>query len=301
MPKAAAPSHPSRDLTVHVRPLASPPRRLRATSKAPTATRVLAAGMDIDTCDGYWQGAPEMRSVGWILGQEVYASYQDPTETGCVNPYPFTITDVFWAVVVDYDISLALQPVIASNAGTPECPYPGILLCLGEASTIDLPAGAWLVQLPLNMSCSVNETFFACVYLPDVVPSYTADLIFDADTLNPAACRSYTDWGEGWQDLSVAFPNMVLFSMGETTAPVCACRCHGDPQCDGLASVADVVQCVNVAFRGSTPIADSLVQCPYPTTDLNCDGNTTLSDVVLMVNVAFRGGSASANITNPCP
>jgi hypothetical protein len=155
--------------------------------------------------------------------------------------------------------------------------------------------------MPMNMECSVSGPYFACAYLPDAVPSNTADLIFDADTLTPAMCRSYTDWGDGWQDFAVAFPNMILFSQGETAAPVCACNCHGDPQCDGVSTVSDVVQVVNVAFRGYAPTVDPNAHCPRETTDLNCDNATTVSDVVLMVNVAFRGGSSTANFTNPCP
>jgi hypothetical protein len=279
--------------------LPTPPQLLGGTSRPLTASGRLAAALD--TCDGYWQGTPELRSVGWILGQEVYASYQNPVETGCQNPYPFTVTDVFWAVVVDGDVSLPLQPVIASNQGTADCPYPGILLCLGQEDTVALSAGAWILQMPLNMECSVAEPYFACVYLPDAAGAGIADLIFDADTLNPLMCRSYDDWGEGWQDLAVAFPNMILFSQGEAPAPTCACDCHGDPQCDSVATVADVVQVVNVAFRSAAPIVDPNAQCPRTTTDVNCDGVTTVSDVVLMVNVAFRSGSRAANVTDPCP
>jgi len=299
MGKPAASAHRTKPQTARTLHLPASPQWRSGSSRALTAGGRLAAALD--TCDGYWQGTPELRSVGWIYGQEVYASYQDPVETGCQNPYPFTITDVFWAVVVDEDVSLPLQPVIASNEGTSDCPYPGILLCLGEADTVDLSAGAWIVQMPMNMECSVAEPYFACVYLPDAAGYGIADLIFDADTLDPAMCRSYDDWGEGWQDLAVAFPNMILFSQGEAPEPTCACDCHGDPQCDSVATVSDVVKVVNVAFRSAAPIVDPNGHCTRRTTDINCDGVTTVSDVVFMVNVAFRGGSRSANITDPCP
>ena len=80
----------------------------------------------------------------------------------------------------------------------------------------------------------------------------------------------------------------------------CACSCHADPQCDGVATVHDVVRTVDVAFRGSAPIPDQNPQCPRQTTDVNCDGVTTVHDVVRMVNVAFRGANPATEFCNPC-
>ncbi|HUU46786.1 MAG TPA: hypothetical protein VM118_13735, partial [Acidobacteriota bacterium] len=68
----------------------------------------------------------------------------------------------------------------------------------------------------------------------------------------------------------------------------CKCACHADPQCDGVTNVLDVVQTVNVAFRGGSPVFDD--DCPYERTDVDCSGYTNVLDVVKIVNVAFRGG-----------
>jgi len=81
-------------------------------------------------------------------------------------------------------------------------------------------------------------------------------------------------------------------------AGACSCPCHGDPQCDGVRNVQDVVQTVNVAFRGYAPVFDP--QCPRQRTDVNCDNVTTVVDVVKMVNVAFRGYSPATQFCNPC-
>jgi len=78
----------------------------------------------------------------------------------------------------------------------------------------------------------------------------------------------------------------------------CACPCHGDPQCDGVRNVQDVVQTVNVAFRGAAPVFDP--NCPRERTDVNCDGFSTVQDVVKMVNVAFRGANPATEFCHPC-
>ena len=80
----------------------------------------------------------------------------------------------------------------------------------------------------------------------------------------------------------------------------CACDCFGDPMCDGVASILDVVRAVDVAFRGGAPYFDPDPACPLETTDVTCDGVTTILDVVRMVDVAFRGGDAEVLYCDPC-
>ena len=80
----------------------------------------------------------------------------------------------------------------------------------------------------------------------------------------------------------------------------CNCPCYADPQCDAtLSNVQDVVQTVNVAFRGSAPAFDS--GCYYERTDVDANGVTSVTDVVKVVNVAFRGQTVAANYVDPCP
>jgi hypothetical protein len=84
-------------------------------------------------------------------------------------------------------------------------------------------------------------------------------------------------------------------------AVACACNCHSDPACDGSTDILDVVQVVNVAFRGSPSLPDPNVLCPYHTTDANCSNSTDVLDVVRFVNVAFRGGNPATEFCDPCP
>jgi hypothetical protein len=78
----------------------------------------------------------------------------------------------------------------------------------------------------------------------------------------------------------------------------CQCAHHADPAVDGVTNVLDVVQTVNVAFRGADPVFDD--DCPYERTDVNCTTFTDVIDVVKIVNVAFRGGLPEDNFCDGC-
>ena len=95
----------------------------------------------------------------------------------------------------------------------------------------------------------------------------------------------------------------IGFWYGASGSGGCTCDCHGDPGggCDGVQDILDVVQTVNVAFRGAAAILDPNAACPYEATDTNCSLSTDVIDVVKMVNVAFRGANAATEFCDPCP
>ncbi|HUU44964.1 MAG TPA: hypothetical protein VM118_04460 [Acidobacteriota bacterium] len=118
----------------------------------------------------------------------------------------------------------------------------------------------------------------------DVPP---ADSLTAVVTLNPALLSPL--WRYEGQVL--VSHNDHLQTSPDTFSIVLAidwCICRGDPQCDGVTNVLDVVQTVNVAFRGAPPVFD--LDCPLERTDADCTGSTDVLDVVHIVNVAFRGG-----------
>ena len=80
--------------------------------------------------------------------------------------------------------------------------------------------------------------------------------------------------------------------------PDCMCLCHGDPACDGIANVLDVVTAVNIAFKNAPTVSDA--DCPNDLTDVNCDGATNVIDVVKLVNVTFRNADQQAEYCDPC-
>jgi hypothetical protein len=95
---------------------------------------------------------------------------------------------------------------------------------------------------------------------------------------------------------------MTCLPIPECGVTVCDCPCHGDPKCDSVANLQDVVMTVNVAFRSGDPVFDPDCEQGNPAerTDLNCDGVTSVQDVVAMVNVAFRSGDPAVWICDPC-
>lgn len=79
----------------------------------------------------------------------------------------------------------------------------------------------------------------------------------------------------------------------------CLCPCHGDPACDGVIDITDVVITIGIAFRGSASILEPMCSHdPGGITDFDCSGSTDIVDVVSIVGVAFRG--QTANFCNPC-
>jgi hypothetical protein len=93
---------------------------------------------------------------------------------------------------------------------------------------------------------------------------------------------------------SVVFPSFTkgIVSIG------CFCRCHGDPVCDGQADIVDLVETINVAFRGISIPRDQ--DCTHSRTDVDASGATAVSDVVLMIRAVFDGESIETVFTNPC-
>lgn len=76
------------------------------------------------------------------------------------------------------------------------------------------------------------------------------------------------------------------------------CGCHGDPNCDGIHNIQDVVSIVNETFRGQAEIVDPT--CTHVSrADLDCNCAVNVSDVVFMVNIAFRGADPNS-MCNPC-
>jgi hypothetical protein len=84
---------------------------------------------------------------------------------------------------------------------------------------------------------------------------------------------------------------------------VCACDCHGDPNCDGIkVDVTDVVAGVAVAFRNAPSICDP--GCTpggrAERSDVDCDGKTDIIDVTKLVQVAFRNFPIETTFCDPC-
>ncbi|HEX9749951.1 MAG TPA: S8 family serine peptidase [candidate division Zixibacteria bacterium] len=90
------------------------------------------------------------------------------------------------------------------------------------------------------------------------------------------------------------------FIPGSVTIPLppCDCPCLGDPICDSVVNVFDVVSAVDVAFRAGAPIFD--LACPRERTDVDCNGVTNVFDVIKIVDVSFRAVDPAVAYCDPC-
>lgn len=115
---------------------------------------------------------------------------------------------------------------------------------------------------------------------------------FEIDTccVRPASHLQFVDW-----NTQVVIPS---FTKGTITIE-CACPHAGDPNGDGtIIDIADVIETVNVAFRGQPATQDP--HCPYSQTDVNCDGRTDIVDAVRVSLVTFAGYDAGEFVCRPC-
>ncbi len=185
-----------------------------------TETEIMAGPLEYtkDFCDLY--GNPAYYITDWFYGMEWYANYQDPEEFGCVDVWPFEVTEIDFNINVADALTFEVQGFVLENVGTPECPLPGSELCSTPVYTVELPYGAhWKIGLPMTEQCCVDEPYFAAIYIytdfygmPD-----RPDLVSEDNPTD--VCRSYNDYGYGWEDLVVddGWPGeMILNSVGYT-------------------------------------------------------------------------------------
>lgn len=138
-----------------------------------------------------------------------------------------------------------------------------------------------------------------------VLDGHTGAQVWSTETVQKVSVLAIGDVNkDGAKELFVGTGSGVLSGRMRAYEPLCACDCHVDPaphpMCDGANDILDVVECIDVAFRGRLAIRDPVAACPYESTDANCSLSTDILDVVLFINVAFRGDDAWALFCNPC-
>jgi len=274
-----------------------------------------------DFCDLYGSAA---YSIGdWFWGLEYYANYQDPEEFGCTAVWPFLVADVGFNIIVDAAISIDVQGFVYNADWTvPDCPVPFMEQCATPLYTVDIPdAGHWALGMPLTEECCVYEPYFAVIYIATDLYGSGADAVSED---NPTAvCRSYNDYGAGWEDLVAIYEwpgPMMLWSDGYVS-PQNDCPTEGDtcgvtsvvpPSVSVLPGDAGVFT-ANVYFQGEQteclltvtpdPVCPSCVTTivPNPVVDpatsatitIQTDASTPSGDYVFDVN----GSKATATLT----
>jgi len=207
------------------------PREMKITPVAGPFLEIDASGVPValkdpaDFCVDQWQGEPYYIIEHWFTGNETYAVYQNPTETGCINTYPFGITHIIWHVYVEVACTLDVQPVIYEDVGTPTCPVPGDdPIHYGDSIYVfELTPGGKVLTMSLVDTCCVNGPYFAGVIVPTYCGPDTVNIVTDDGVeVLPQNCRTYNDWNPelGWRDLVAdegAPGNLSLWSQGYNT------------------------------------------------------------------------------------
>ena len=235
-------------------------------------TEILAGPVDRtkSLCD--LTGTASWIITNWFWGLEWYANYQDPAEYGCTDIYPFRVSEIGWEININdaafpLPSDLVFKGYVFADAGTPTCPLPGAALCSTAVETVTITAqGYYQIFAPLVGDCCVNGPYFAGIYIYTDLYGLGTDPLSGDDGL---ACRSYNDYGAGWEDLNgYGWPGqMMLYSKGLTMAhPPCPapvpppCRLELDQgpywrvrtfQPDGFVNFFDAEWCgvTNYPFR----------------------------------------------------
>lgn len=157
----------------------------------------------------------------WVVGAELYKSYQNPSQT-CTDPYPFTVEEVsmvlYFYQACNIYVSVDVESVDNSIAG---CPVPGSMLSISTSYAIPIPAAdLYEITIPLDEPVSVNGPYFVGFYIDFEDPYTFVDLVTDA---TPVKCATFNIWDEsiGYIDLTdndyFDFPGRIfLFSYGTT-------------------------------------------------------------------------------------
>lgn len=169
-----------------------------------------------DLCNVRHDFGPYWAVDHWLLGNELYKSYQDPSLT-CDSPYPFTVDRVFFVMQVqtacNMNVAIDIESVDWTN---PSCPAPGALLTLSSTYGVTFPsAGLYEIEIPLDSQVTVNEPYFAGFFFASQIDtSWGAALV--TDSLG-ALCSSYNIWDTtiGYIDLNnndyYNFPGRLVF------------------------------------------------------------------------------------------
>ncbi|MBN1212808.1 MAG: hypothetical protein JXA92_09555 [candidate division Zixibacteria bacterium] len=187
------------------------------------------------SCHGEWQGPLAFAIPDFYEGNEYYAVYQDPTETGCTNTYPFEVQNIIWTVSnnTGSDLTIFVVPIIyTADLEDPFCPKPGVVWYRGPVYHFVLPASiTGTVNFPMAGNC-VNGPYFAGIYCPEFIGGGLLNLVIDDGVTSPflvRPCATYCNYLGQWDDLAIeySFPgNLKLWSDGvnadEATCDTCA-------------------------------------------------------------------------------
>ncbi len=180
------------------------------------APEVVTEGKDI--CEVIHTGPPVFCISDWIEAGHSYASYQDPLEAGCIDPYPFQVVELHFWVCASAPVTTEMYiDILEANLEDPTCPYPGQGLFTSDVYAVELPVpGNYEIAVPMPEKVCVDGPYFAGINFPGPVMGLGP---MTDDT--PGGCQDYIWFDVDPLDLvsQVGFPgNILLYSVGLTAA-----------------------------------------------------------------------------------
>ncbi len=282
---------------------------------APDGSQTIGAPSDLATaiqCVSRHDSGAVWAIDNWILGNELYKSYQDPVAL-CGGAYPYTVEAVHFVlqIAAPATLTIAIDIEEVDLNFLPGCPVPGNMLYLGALTDIVFPTGGlYDVTISLDTPQVVDAPFFIGFFFATISdPAWGLSLVTDSFQV---PCVSYNIWDTtlGYVDigdnLSVhqsIYPTtdpcynsttnsatcfgfdgrILLFTSGTVSELVGCCQVAGDANHDGSQNIADITFMIERLFSGG-PAPACLDE-----SDVNADGATNITDLTLMIAHIFQG------------
>ncbi len=248
----------------------------------------------------------------WVLGNELYKSYQDPIEA-CGGAYPYTITDVHFVlqVATPATMTIAVDIEDVDLDFLPGCPVPGTMTYLGGLTDVVFPSGGlYDVIIELDTPQVVNAPFFVGFFFASLTdPAWNLSLVTDSFQVE---CASFNIWDTaiGYVDLGdnlgvhqSIYPSsdpcynsvtnsatcfgfdgrLLLYTSGTLSESTGCCLVAGDANHDGKKNIGDITFMIARIFTGSSPPVCN------DEFDANGDNSIDISDITFMIAHIFQG------------
>ena len=256
-----------------------------------------------DYCAGMWHGSMAGHIASFFRGDEYYAVYQDPTEAGCTDTYPFAVAKIMWPIYATETFDIEIVPMIFRCVDRDGCNYPGDVLYEGSPILFeDITPGGQYISISLEDTVCIYEPYFIGFYCTDSVSGL--DLYVD-DGQNPAPrdCAVYRKnaTGEYWYDLVGVYDfewNVCIWSEGfnypegRCTA-LCDLQEPGDADGDGFITSADVNYIINYVYHDGP--------APDPPGNGDADGNCIVDKGDAIRVMLYVDGTGEAPVDCTCP
>ena len=173
-------------------------------------------------CTVQMAGDPYWAISDWVVGDEIFKTYQDPTVEGINCSYPFEIDavamELTFATAGTVWVSVDIEKLDTAMS-LPACPYPGNVIGISDEWGFVIPGeGYYALIVTFNEPVTVTEPYFCGFYIASNVHDLGCEVVTDND---PYLCVNWNDWGDGFVDLVdnvyYNFPgNLILYSIGRS-------------------------------------------------------------------------------------